>query len=1705
MTFFTDNFLRRAGALLTAVLLLFCHVPYAALATNAEPPLVFTLTWLQENMMYEYASVQAWEPGYENSYWLYVTPDAIAYDAAINVRDVYSQYAFLSLPAGLPLSQAGFVDAADLGSEYLPVYAYNANSEVVAEYRLYLSTQSNIPIAPAYTPEPMATATPEPAPVETFVPVYYYDHNGNYIAENTALVRTGENTVWADPNHVPGYNVEGSANVTVDAYGNCNPASVTFYCTAQSVETFVPVYYYDHNGNYIAENTAPVRTGENTVWADPNHVPGYNVEGSANVTVDAYGNCTPNSVTFYCTAQSVETFVPVYYYDHNGNYIAENTALVRTGENTVWADPNHVPGYNVEGSANVTVDAYGNCNPASVTFYCTAQSVETFVPVYYYDHNGNYIAENTALVRTGENTVWADPNHVPGYNVEGSANVTVDAYGNCNPASVTFYCTAQSVETFVPVYYYDHNGNYIAENTALVRTGENTVWADPNHVPGYNVEGSAKVTVDAYGNCNPASVTFYCTAQSVETFVPVYYYDHNGNYIAENTALVRTGENTVWADPNHVPGYNVEGSANVTVDAYGNCNPASVTFYCTAQSVETFVPVYYYDQNGNYITESMAPVRTGENVVWADLTLAPEYILNGEGAVTVWVDAFGVCTPANVTFYLALPAQPTEPPVVETPVLPAETPVPAQAYVTVRYVNARDEEIYSEKVLCQQGDTSIAPQSGVLTDGYTLENDIPVVVHVDAQGIATPGEVTFRCQGGPPEATPQPVDVIVYYLNDENEPVASATTTTCYEGITPVRPAPVDLMENYVLKGEGVQYVVVNEKGAEPATVTFYYTYQAPATQAPTAPPAPKVALVPVVYRTTIGEVFYTDNTVTCTQGVNTVTPNAAYVPAGYQLRSADSVSVTVDEAGVAMPASVEFVYFTGEVIRDITVYYKDLAGNDVASPQTRPCYLGANILANEPIDLRAGYRLISPETQTVMLDENGVMTVNGVVTDSVIFSYEAPPTPTPQPTTMPYQLHPMKAYCYPKSDTINFRSAPSTASDESVIRVVGSHELGVIEGYIINERNEQWYVVTIGEQTGFLRENVVRLLTDDEVNALFGYTPTPAPTAIPDFAPIDRWGQVNDRSVNFRASIGGERITSMAKGTHIFIYDAETRDGDGWYRANLNGRDGYVMAEFVDLLSESDSQAYQQTLASPMPVRTPEPTQTPVPVTATPTAVVTPTPSPTPTAVVTASPTPAPYTGYALTTRAVDLRTGVTIGDTTLATLPANSLVYLWGQAYIDGVCWHSAESLQMNISGYLTDDVLRRITSEEAALYLAALQPQMTATPAPTAQPAPYTGYAVTNGNNVLLRAYSNTSAEIIEVLTAGEVVWVLAQEYVEGEAWQIVRFKNIYGYIRNDQLRMMSYEEQLQYEETLRTATPAPQATPTIAPITQESLSSYGYVTTNNVRLRSGAGTAHNYIRMMNQYAFALVLGSEDVSGKTWYHINQAGTEGYVLGDYFKVLTMGELTEFLTSDEYLQSEENTQSNTGGNTGNTITSPEDFNVSVNWQTNQPVQVTYNPFMNPLVTVTPTVNVEQIATPTPTVAPSVLPTTNFQPFVTPEPNATGGSGSGWIWLALAGLGVIAGGGVYAYSIHRQNQRRAAQRAAQRRAQQQQAARNSAYQRPQQQYPQQQAQNYQSPFTPPQPRSTDPTAAAGGQSAPEAQSGNASAAPRRRRSDRHQG
>jgi hypothetical protein len=135
-------------------------------------------------------------------------------------------------------------------------------------------------------------------------------------------------------------------------------------------------------------------------------------------------------------------------------------------------------------------------------------------------------------------------------------------------------------------------------------------------------------------------------------------------------------------------------------------------------------------------------------------------------------------------------------------------------------------------------------------------------------------------------------------------------------------------------------------------------------------------------------------------------------------------------------------------------------------------------------------------------------------VPGEVIFHYVYQPTPSPVPATptpLPFDTA-MDGYGYPVGTNVNFRSSPTTEAN-NVIGSVRSSDLAHILGQTSNSKNEIWYAVEINGQTGYLKDSVLRILTDAEVAALFNYTPapgqstrTPAPTEIPTNNMINRF-----------------------------------------------------------------------------------------------------------------------------------------------------------------------------------------------------------------------------------------------------------------------------------------------------------------------------------------------------------------------------------------------------------------------------------------------------------------------------------------------------------------------------------------------------------------------------------------------------------------------
>lgn len=1560
----------------------------------------------------------------ENRLWLKV-PTEVFFTGrmALLIEDSLYQYVSFEPSSGSVLENIGDVGVR-LDYPSVTIRGVDASGDLMATFYLYISSQDG----------PM-TETPTESPAyPTEVTVRYLNEVGEPIAsDSTVLVQPGTNTVYPEASIAEDYELKDfpAQEVFVDANG-VNPSVVEFHYALKKIYADVTINYVDQSGNPVIGSTVfNYDEGAHPVSALP--VEGYTpLEPTLQTIVVDKNGANPAEITFVYEKTVQPASVVVHYVDMNGQPLRDDDVqTLPKGVHSVLAVV--IPNYSVSNSAEqpVLVDENG-AQPQEITFVYQRELYPVEIPVHYVDENGAQIAADTRQTVAPGGTVVTPAGGVSLEDYELISPAAVEAAldeDGAHPAEVTFQYRRIIKAATVTLHYVDDLGNPIAEDTVVSVPGGNSAVTPQASVDparyALREPVSYPVTVTLEGaSAKEFTFTYQRLVQPVT--VTLHYVDEKGNAFVPDTQAV-FGEGAHEVKPNAAisgSDYILTGPASypLTVTLEG-ASAYEFTFTYTRVVKPVQVAVHYVNAAGEPVAEdTFQTLSEGANVVFPQANPVG-YILaeDSPSMQNVLVDADGA-HPEEVEFRYVPAPLPTETP---TPA-PTETPEPtATAEPTAEPTEQPTETPTAE------------PAPALPTLEPTAEPTLP------------PTEA--------PEATEepvqaQPVTLSIHYIDTEGKPVASDGRVRCDVGDTAVSASPVDLLDGYVPEGPQEILVHVDENGADPDEITFLYRYS-------DETPAPKVALVNVKYVDPNGNTFYSYPT-TCAEGQeNPVSLNWDYVDAslGYELDSPETVYVTVSDTGVAEPEEVLF-QFKNEMNATISIFYRDqVDGHSVAAPQEKLCYVGANTIDAEPFGLEDGYVLTGPDSVTVVLTQDGALTP-----EEVVFQYWRQVTEAPPATSAPYE-EPMDMPFYPTGPSIRVRSTTSTAED-NIIGIVNSGDLGHIRGKVVTGDGKTWYSVEINGMVGYMNDSVVRFLNEAEMMALYGYTPaptavpTPIPTEVPDGAVIDRWGQTNDK-VNFRRSpdTKSARIDELRKNQRVWIYSSENAKGEKWYSVNVNGTNGYVKADYLDLLSEAESEQIQRSLASPVPTQVPPMTPAPTDAPATPAPTLEPTaeptaePTPEPTAVpATEAPaetipplpteTPVPYRGYALTASQAALRDGVSqTDDTILQTLPAQTLVDVKAETYVDGVSWAYAQAVGSENWGYILMSSLTPISNDEAKVY----RDRIFTTPEVTASPMPeqVEGYAMTLGDGVPMRNYPDVNGEITMLLPYTAVARVIGQQYAD-TSWHIVQYNGMWGFIRQDQLRMMSAAEVAAYEESLVGGTPSPSPAPTPEPITQNSPSSYGHVLSNSgrVNLRSGPSTSSYALRLLDNYAFALVLGTETNDEGTWYHVSQAGTEGYIRSDYFRVLPLGELSDFLQSAEYLNANSNNAS--GNETISSLQPVEDYNRTV-WQ-NPALTASYEPF-NPFVTSTP--GAEQnvpTSTPAPSATPAPTSTSQIAPVGptggnTPEPNVREG-GSAWPWVLL-GLAVIGGGGAYyAFTVHNHNKKQAALRAQQARQARTQAA-----------------------------------------------------------------
>ena len=256
--------------------------------------------------------------------------------------------------------------------------------------------------------------------------------------------------------------------------------------------------------------------------------------------------------------------------------------------------------------------------------------------------------------------------------------------------------------------------------------------------------------------------------------------------------------------------------------------------------------------------------------------------------------------------------------------------------------------------------------------------------------------------------------------------------------------------------------------------------------------------------------------------------------------------------------------------------------------------------------------------------------------------------------------------------------------------------------------------------------------------------------------------------------------------GTQVWVHGKFTVDGREWAYIRYDNADSYV---WLSLLTVDETFV----TPTPTPSPTPTPTITPTP-TPTPTNSPTPTPSaaPTDSPAVSASPSVSPtvtadlemYVGYGVTISQSALRNAANTSDNSIiATLPADTLLYLNGQRSLGDTVWTSAQTVP-GLIRHRPDALCRRAhpDARRSAGVHRRLQrgarhpdaPRRDAHPIPAQQ----TGYFLTLGDDVPLRNVPGSQASISAWLAEDQAVYVSGQVYYEGYTWHVSNYNNCPG---------------------------------------------------------------------------------------------------------------------------------------------------------------------------------------------------------------------------------------------------------------------------------------------------------------------------------------
>ncbi|MDR0898629.1 MAG: hypothetical protein LBN04_12360 [Oscillospiraceae bacterium] len=380
----------------------------------------------------------------------------------------------------------------------------------------------------------------------------------------------------------------------------------------------------------------------------------------------------------------------------------------------------------------------------------------------------------------------------------------------------------------------------------------------------------------------------------------------------------------------------------------------------------------------------------------------------------------------------------------------------------------------------------------------------------------------------------------------------------------------------------------------------------------------------------------------------------------------------------------------------------------------------------------------------------------------------------------------------------------------------------------------------------------------------------------------------------------------------------------------------------------------------------------------------------------------------------------------------------------------------------GYVPASQIRPMTDQEQRDYIQNRPtptplPTASATPLPTASPLPtpptepaepsrppqMKGYMRSIVQNAPMLQWPDYGGLPLGALDYGDVVLVWEQVYdISGNTWHYGLWENQWGYIQASYLTAMTPAEVDDHFKNQAQPTAPPVAKPTPG---TDGMSGYAMLTGDNVNFRTGPSTNDSRIARLPQRTLVRVMDSVVRDGVTWYYCESNGRYGYLHGDYISMLTVREYLLLVSSPSYDQN--------GNVITPTATAKPGGGIVVATQrpgaSNQITFVTIPPMStvlpSPTPLFTPSPSPDPYATPTATAPGVFFPggmTTPTPPL--PDTSATPAASATFptqetstftpptLMLALVVLLILAGGGLYGYSVYNRARRKQAEEQAQR-------------------------------------------------------------------------